>query len=130
MYGSSLESVVAALTDCCVCLPLDRSEVTQCNPCVKANGCGFCLSTLRCLDGGEEGPSDGSPCPNWLFSDSVTSLEFEGCPGEQRRAVSRRIASHRVASRRDRVPSQSSCERAADCLKSGFVPTLRAGGSV
>ena len=28
------------------------------------------MSTLRCLDGTADGPADGSPCPNWLSSES------------------------------------------------------------
>jgi len=35
------------------------TEVSQCSPCVTTAGCGYCLSTLTCLDGTVDGPSDG-----------------------------------------------------------------------
>ena len=38
-------------------------------------GCGYCLSTLQCVDGTAIGPSDGSPCPSWIFEAGV-------CPGK------------------------------------------------
>ena len=44
-----------------------RSEVSHCGGCVSTGGCGYCLSTLRCVEGSSLGPVDGSPCPNWLF---------------------------------------------------------------
>lgn len=51
-----------------------RTDVANCTSCASASGCGYCLSTLQCLDGTSLGPSDGSPCPTW-----ITSLD--GCPG-------------------------------------------------
>ena len=42
------------------------TEVSKCSGCLGTSGCGYCLSTLTCLDGTADGPSDGSPCPNWL----------------------------------------------------------------
>ena len=33
-------------------------------------GCGYCHSTLTCLDGTVEGPTNGTPCPSWFFKDT------------------------------------------------------------
>jgi hypothetical protein len=52
-----------------------RVEAAKCSSCLGTNGCGYCLSTLRCVEGSDGGPSDGSPCPNWVF-------ETSECPGE------------------------------------------------
>ena len=49
----------------CFSVAPTRSEVAQCGGCVGTGGCGYCLSTLRCVEGSAVGPSDGSPCPNW-----------------------------------------------------------------
>lgn len=49
------------------------TEVGKCGGCLGVSGCGYCLSTLTCLDGTVDGPSDGSPCPNWL-------TQASGCP--------------------------------------------------
>ncbi|GMH56019.1 hypothetical protein TrRE_jg12439, partial [Triparma retinervis] len=49
------------------------TEVGKCGGCLATAGCGYCLSTLTCLDGTADGPGDGSPCPNWLSEPS-------GCP--------------------------------------------------
>ena len=54
-------------------------EIGRCSPCL-AEGCGYCLSTLTCLSGtASGGPSDGSPCPNWIHSDKAGA---NACPGE------------------------------------------------
>ena len=52
-----------------------RTEVSKCGLCLGLKGCGYCLSTLRCMDGDHEGPLDGSPCPSWIVDDA-------GCPGK------------------------------------------------
>ncbi len=46
------------------------SEAAKCNDCVLTEGCGYCFSTLRCIEGTQSGPLDGSPCPEWLFSEN------------------------------------------------------------
>jgi hypothetical protein len=56
------------------------SEVQQCSPCVTAPTCGYCLSTLRCLEGTDAGPADGSPCPKWVFAPGPDGAEPDGCP--------------------------------------------------
>ena len=48
-------------------------EMATCQPCVAAEGCGYCVSTMRCEAGAADGPADGAPCPDWV------SDEF-GCP--------------------------------------------------
>ena len=52
-------------------------EVSNCSKCVQAAGCGFCLSSLLCMQGDGLGPTDGSPCPNW-----VPQGNTEICPQE------------------------------------------------
>ncbi|CAM9928839.1 unnamed protein product, partial [Ectocarpus sp. 8 AP-2014] len=42
-----------------------------CTSCVGVGGCGYCLSTLQCVDGTSSGPSDGSPCPTWISEPDV-----------------------------------------------------------
>ncbi|CAM9298518.1 unnamed protein product, partial [Phaeothamnion confervicola] len=46
----------------------------KCPGCLAVAGCGYCLSTLQCLEGTISGPGGGAPCPNWLADD-------EACPG-------------------------------------------------
>lgn len=46
----------------------------KCSICSTQSECGFCLSTLQCVSGVEEGPSLGLSCPNWIFSNG-------SCPG-------------------------------------------------
>jgi hypothetical protein len=74
--------VFLLLSMCCLvtgtktCLDLNDDEAESpfwieaanrvCVECVEQEGCGYCLSTLRCVDGGNQGPTDGSPCPNWV----------------------------------------------------------------
>ena len=43
-------------------------SVGRCIPCIQSTGCGFCQSTLQCLDGTLNGPSNGFPCPTWMYS--------------------------------------------------------------
>lgn len=54
---------------CCLGLTLLaatlRNEVQNCTACVSQPQCGFCLSTLQCVDGDVDGPADGAPCPDW-----------------------------------------------------------------
>ena len=45
-----------------------RAEVANCSACVTTPGCGYCLSTLQCVEGSSTGPADGLPCPSWLTS--------------------------------------------------------------
>lgn len=60
----------------CVFAPhRNRTDVGNCTDCVDVGGCGYCLSTLQCVDGTSIGPSDGSPCPSWIF-------EADVCPGK------------------------------------------------
>lgn len=58
------------------CLPY-RTDVANCTSCVEVEGCGYCLSTLQCIDGTSFGPLDGSPCPSWITEVTI-------CPGENR----------------------------------------------
>ncbi len=49
----------------------------MCGPCVQTQGCGYCLSSLRCLAGTADGPLPelGQACTEWAPSTDV-------CPGE------------------------------------------------
>jgi hypothetical protein len=51
-----------------------RDAVGKCPACTAADNCGYCLSTLQCLEGTESGPLNQSPCPSWSFQET-------GCPG-------------------------------------------------
>ena len=59
-------------SSCSVYSSLDTDDfwvsVGRCIPCIQSTGCGFCQSTLQCLDGTLNGPSDGFPCPTWMYS--------------------------------------------------------------
>ena len=48
-------------------------EILQCPSCLATEGCGYCLSSLRCEAGNDEGPSSGR-CSNWIFGGE------EACP--------------------------------------------------
>jgi hypothetical protein len=48
-------------------------SVGRCPSCTEEIGCGFCESTLQCLDGTATGPSNSSPCASWSF-------EKNSCP--------------------------------------------------
>ena len=52
--------------------------VSKCGQCNIDDGCGFCLSTLTCMKGTNEGPSNGVPCPSWTFSQE-TCPETPNC---------------------------------------------------
>ena len=40
--------------------------IGDCSACAANAHCGFCLSTLQCLERGNDGPSSGLPCNYWL----------------------------------------------------------------
>ena len=42
-------------------------QVNQCTSCSTNPKCGFCLSTLKCVEGDDVGPLDNTPCPDWRF---------------------------------------------------------------
>ena len=44
-----------------------------CPTCIAHEGCGYCHSTLMCIEGDANGPLDGLPCPDWF-------LEVDDCP--------------------------------------------------
>ena len=48
--------------------------VGKCPSCTSITGCGFCMSSLQCLEGNDKGPTNGLPCSSCSFS-NVT------CPG-------------------------------------------------
>ena len=55
-------------------LPYWQEIEGTCTPCLNTDGCGFCLSTLRCVAGDDVGPTDENQfCPDWLGPD-------ESCP--------------------------------------------------
>ena len=45
------------------------TEVANCTGCARQVGCGYCLSTLSCVAGDDVGPSDFSPCPEWVYDE-------------------------------------------------------------
>ena len=47
--------------------------ISDCTACAAKDQCGFCLSTLQCLEQGSNGPSNGLPCNYWLTA-------AEDCP--------------------------------------------------
>ena len=53
-------------------------EVATCGSCISQSGCGYCMSTLRCMDGDRNGPSNNVACPNWISQ----GAEVSSCPGE------------------------------------------------
>jgi hypothetical protein len=52
-----------------------REAIGKCSACSTDPNCGYCLSTLQCLPGLEDGPLDNLPCPEWIF-------ESFSCPGK------------------------------------------------
>lgn len=44
-------------------------SVGRCPSCTSLEGCGFCESSLQCLDGTELGPSGNMPCLSWSFQE-------------------------------------------------------------
>jgi hypothetical protein len=52
------------------------TEIASCNPCIAEAGCGYCLSTLSCVEGDDLGPFVG-PCPDWVTTNTVAT-----CPGK------------------------------------------------
>lgn len=55
-------------------------NLNTCDTCMANDQCGWCRSTGRCVFGNAAGPTDGSMCPYWSFTDSPT--------------VSRRVKAH------------------------------------
>ena len=45
--------------------------VSRCPACAQASQCGYCMSTLQCMEGTSLGPSNGTPCPSWTFDGSI-----------------------------------------------------------
>ena len=52
-------------------------EILQCPSCLATEGCGYCLSSLRCEAGNDEGPSSGL-CSNWIFGGDTTDFSSGG----------------------------------------------------
>lgn len=50
----------------CGLLLVCRDSVRNCTGCATQPQCGYCLSTLQCVGGDDEGPADGMPCPDWV----------------------------------------------------------------
>ncbi len=50
-------------------------EVSNCSACTRNHGCGFCHSTLTCLSGQLDGPTNGLPCPQWFFEDHFCPIK-------------------------------------------------------
>ena len=44
-------------------------SVGRCPSCTNLESCGFCESSLQCLDGAESGPSGNIPCLTWSFQE-------------------------------------------------------------
>ncbi len=60
--------------------------IGRCDTCNGQAGCGFCLSTLQCLTGSTDGPSDGSPCPSWTYDNASCPVvpncgDYSDCGG-------------------------------------------------
>lgn len=53
---------------------IHRDAISRCPTCTGFEKCGYCLSTLQCVEGNAGGPLDKSPCPSWSYAS-------EGCPG-------------------------------------------------
>lgn len=58
----------------------------RCPSCIADIGCGFCESSLQCLNGSASGPSGSLPCPSWLFDENScpevpNCEEFKDCSG-------------------------------------------------
>lgn len=51
-----------------------RDALGRCPACTGFEKCGYCLSTLQCVEGNAAGPLDKSPCPSWSYAS-------DGCPG-------------------------------------------------
>jgi hypothetical protein len=56
----------------------------RCSDCASSAHCGFCVSTLQCLEGGSSGPVDGTPCPHWSYDSSMCPAvpqcpDFDSC---------------------------------------------------
>jgi hypothetical protein len=51
-------------------------SVHHCGECTSKSDCGFCFSTMECMTGSTNGPSNGLPCPQWHFDEN-------SCPGNE-----------------------------------------------
>ena len=49
------------------------TTASGCSSCAKHPSCGYCVSTLTCLEGDVYGPIDGSPCPDFLFQEATVA---------------------------------------------------------
>ena len=83
-------------------------EVKNCSSCAQHQGCGYCLSTLQCVEGDALGPLDGSPCPDWVSDNNQAAL------GEPR-AVAASGHSCPVAPTCHEFTECGSCAQADDC---------------
>lgn len=48
-----------------------RDSISKCSGCLDLLYCGFCVSSLQCIEGSNEGPSDGSHCPTWIHGNAT-----------------------------------------------------------
>lgn len=71
VFGEETPSICKELTPKVAKTYWDMVEI--CMPCLATEGCGFCHSTLQCIEGDVSGPFSGPPCPDWLAS-------TEDCP--------------------------------------------------
>jgi len=72
-------NIVLTTSDTCIQYSAKDSDeywdaVSKCPVCTSMKSCGFCMSSLQCLEGNEKGPTTGLPCSSWSFSNS-------SCPG-------------------------------------------------
>ena len=117
-FSSSISSSSVSVCDAFNDIP-DSSygdfwkESSQCSPCVAHPKCGYCLSTLTCIEGDEYGTLDGSPCPAFIFKEipphEVKALTLQS---EQDRS----IPIPRVC------PKKPQCDDFADCDRCAAAP--------
>ena len=66
-YGNATSN-----NSCSVYSSLDTDDfwisLGLCIPCIQLSGCGFCQSTLQCMNGTSYGPNNGFPCAVWTYS--------------------------------------------------------------
>ena len=92
-----------------------RVEAAKCVDCVEKEGCGYCLSTLRCVNGGVQGPADGSPCPNWVHDNGQCPV-VPACDGLFECSVSGSSSVVTVSVLRfDLVVPMQACAAMEDC---------------
>ncbi len=86
ILGALGEDTTGLIIDDAICEALTSTSdeeywdaVTSCSPCVR-KGCGYCLSTLLCMGGNENGPRPGSmPCPSWVWADDSKCPVIPAC---------------------------------------------------